>query len=329
MAGGFAAIAFLLLVLPNPYRQGLASGIRGSVLLPIVALQGGAVDREERFTDARLLRAERDSLAAFLVGQADVTAENRELRGILGMRPRLPYSFVPAEVVRMRGPANQGMFLLTAGSAEGLRAGAPIVTAQGLVGTVRTVDLHTAIGIDWTHPDFRASAVSLDGETYGIVEPRNVDGGERLLALTSTALHTVPEPGTVVVTSGAGGYYPRGIPLGTVVRPERNSGSWQRVYLVRPTVGRAEMSHVLVLGERSARTTDQDLASAWGIRLTDATFPDSVVVPVAASPPTTPVSAPPQAAPPRPRGIVRPERADGPPLLGTPVERPPVDGTRR
>ncbi|MDP9347946.1 MAG: rod shape-determining protein MreC, partial [Gemmatimonadota bacterium] len=278
-------MALLLLLLPDPYRLGMAATVRGTVLRPVFALQRGAADREGRFADASLVRAERDSLAAFLVGQADLAAENRELRGLLGMRPRLPYTFVPAEVVRLTGPAAQGTFLLTAGRAQGVRPGAPIVTAQGLVGTVRTVDERSAVGIDWTHSDFRASAVALDGETYGIVEPRVGATGDASLALTSTALHTVPKQGTGIVTSGAGGYYPRGIPIGTVAGTERDAGSWQKVYRIRPLVSPAEMAHVLVLGERKEQATDQDLAAAWGIRLKDATPPDSLALPVAPSAP--------------------------------------------
>lgn len=320
-------IALLLLLLPDPFREAMAAGVRGTVLRPVTALQRGAVDREGRFADARVIRAERDSLAAFLVGQADLAAENRELRALLGMRPRLPYSFVPAEVVRLTGPATPGVFQITAGSAQGVRPGAVVVTAQGLVGTVRNVDGHASVGIDWTHPDFRASAVAMDGETYGIVEPRRGDDGASLLALTSTALHTVPKRGALIVTSGAGGYYPRGIPIGTVVGSEEVRSSWQRVYLVRPLVTPAEMTHVLVLGERREGTTDQDLASTWGIRLKDATLPDSLALPVAQAPRPVPAPERPRA---RPQQTAPRER--GPRLLGRPVVRPQTptpDSTRR
>lgn len=319
-------IALVLLVLPDPYREGIAAGIRGTVLRPVIALQRGAVDREGRFMDASVIRAERDSLAAYLVDRASLAAENRELRALLGMRPRLPYGFVPAEVLRLRGPVSEGAFLLTAGREQGVRPGAPIVTAQGLVGTIRNVDESSAIGIDWTHPDFRASAVALDGETYGIVEPRTGPRGERLLALNATALHTVPDSGTVIVTSGAGGYYPRGIPIGTVVGEADDAGTWQKTYLIDPFVTPAEMSHVLVLGERREEEAERELAAAWGIRLSEAAVPDTVVATPTAPPAREGAQGEGAAQPaprrPRPRGIVRPEEPEGPPLLGEPV-RPP------
>ncbi|HEX2091162.1 MAG TPA: rod shape-determining protein MreC [Longimicrobiaceae bacterium] len=279
----------------------------------MIALQRGAADREGRFEDARMLRAERDSLAAFLVGQANLAAENRRLRQLLGMRERVPNSFVAAEVIEPEGSSIPGTILLTAGARQGVEAGAAIVTAQGLVGMVREVHEDDAVGFDWTHPDFRASAVSVDGETYGIVEPRTGRGEDRLLALTSTALHTVPKRGTLIVTSGSGQTYPRGIPIGTVIGAESDASNWQRIYLIRPMVSPGEMDHVLVLRRSADRTTYQDLAAAWGIRLQAGTQPDSIALPVAPPPsrPATTTATRPRPSQPRP---------SGPRLLGRPVE---------
>ena len=298
------------------YREGFAGAIRGTVLYPFIAIQRGAVDREGRFADAGAVRAERDSLAAFLVGQANLAAENRRLRGLLGMRERLPNSFVAAEVMPFEGAAAPGTFMITAGSEDAVQPGSAIVTAQGLVGAVRAVYRGYSIAGNWTNPDFRASAVSEDGETYGILAPHSGRrGGEQLLALTSTALHTVPKLGTVIVTSGSGATYPRGIPIGTVVDTASEASGWQRIYLIRPFVSPAEMSHVLVLGAPKAGATDRDLAAAWGIRLREGPAPDSLMLPVA------PAAAPaprPAGGQPRPQ----PRRPQGPRLLGTPVERP-------
>jgi rod shape-determining protein MreC len=196
-----------------------------------------------------------------------------------------------------------------------------------------------AVGFDWTHPDFRASAVSVDGQTYGIVEPRVGPGKEPMLSLTSTALHTVPRRGTLIVTSGSGGTYPRGIPIGEVVGAQSDASSWQRIYLIRPLVSPDEMSHVLVLGTPRNTTTDQDLASAWGIRLRQGPPPDSLLLPRA--PAAQPAVAGARPTQPRPSGArllgraVQPQIQNsqpagqrGPRLLGTPVP-PQPDTTRR
>ncbi|MQA88950.1 MAG: hypothetical protein GEU90_01765 [Gemmatimonas sp.] len=258
-------MALLLIYVPNTYREQLARGVRETVLRPVLALQRGTVERQALFADPVQLRAERDSLAAFLVGQAGVSAENRQLRELLGLRQRLPPSFVPAEIVRIPGRVSEGYFELTAGRDQGVTPGASIVAAQGLVGRVREVDGAVAFGIDWMNTEFRSSAMTVDGEVYGILEPRRI-GGEALLVLTGTPRHVELDAGTMIVTSGHGGVFPRGIPIGTVIGPEGGEAEWQRNYVVRPLVSPAEMAYVLVLGEPERSLEGRDLALAWGIR---------------------------------------------------------------
>lgn len=295
--------------------------MRATVLRPVLALQRGAVERDTHLADPERLRAERDSLAVYLVGHATLAAENRQLRALLGLQERLPPAFVPAEVIRVPGRGYEGFFLLSAGREQGIRVGAPIVAAGGLVGRVLNVDERMAMAIDWTHPDFRASAMTTDGETFGIVEPRSRGAGEPLLALTGMAFHTELPEGTVIVTAGQGGVFPRGIPIGTVVGTEEEEAGWRKSYLLRPFVGPGEMTHVLVL-DTSASMPGRDLALAWGIRPPEPVPVDTVPLPTPApvvARPTTP------AGPPAPRVAAPPPPA--PRILGTPVQprTTPVD----
>jgi rod shape-determining protein MreC len=288
-------------------------------------MQGGSADRAGRFGDAGQLRAERDSLAAFLVGQATLAQENRELRALLGFRERLGYSFVPAEAARGRGVGATGTLQLSAGQRQGVGPAAAIVTAEGLVGSVWKLGERSSVGIDWTHPEFGLSVMTQDGETYGIAKPTNGPRGERMLALTPVAFHTQPPNGSLIVTSGDGGLYPRGIPVGRVTGVGRAEGGWQRVYYIRPLVSPAQMSHVLILGAPTKALTDEDLAAAWGVSLSAQVRRDSAraggpVSPDAAAP-TAPRARP---AAPRPRPQApqrRPQFVDPTPELpGKPVD---------
>src|SRR5690606_31576871 len=104
----FLALAGILAALPGPYRESIAQAVRATILRPVLQLQQGSVERHARFDDPARLRAERDSLAAYLVGQAVLATENRELRSLLGIRERLPPDFVPAEVIRLPGRGADG-----------------------------------------------------------------------------------------------------------------------------------------------------------------------------------------------------------------------------
>ena len=289
------------------------------MLYPVMAMERGATDRAGRYADAARLRAERDSLASFLVGQSNLAAENRELRSLLGFRPRLSYSFVPAETDRLAGPGSDGTLRLSVGTRDGIQPDAVLVTAEGLVGKLWKLGSESSIAIDWTHDRFAVAVMTVEGETYGIAKPVDGPHGERVLALTPVAFHTVPDSGSLVVTSGDGALFPRGIPVGRVISEGKEPGGWQRTYFIRPLVAPPQMSHVLVLGAPMQGRSDQDLASAWGVRLTQAQVADTsarAVAPDAATPMARPAAR--QAAPERPRPRPRP-RDPTPELPGKPV----------
>jgi rod shape-determining protein MreC len=161
--------------------------------------------------------------------------------------------------------------------------------------------------------------MTVEGDVYGILEPRRV-GGEPLLVLTGTPRHVELEADALIVTSGHGGVFPRGIPVGVVIGAEGGEEGWQRNYLVRPLVAPSEMTYVLVLGEPQRALEGHDLALLWGIRPMEA-------APVAEAPLEAPPAAPGAAptGPPAPAGAPAPPRPPaetGPRLLGEPVVPP-------
>lgn len=233
---------------PQGLQDGVASAVRGSVLAPFLALQQQA----ELFRTSRTryleAAAERDSLAltAMLVGA--LREENARLRAALDLSSRLVPRHVTAEVLHQSGPSGGLVLLISAGSAEGVRPLAPVLTPHGLLGVVRTVSEHRSVVIAWTHPDFRASAMTPDGTVFGIVEAASrSDRTTPLLELTGVPFQQEVEPGTTMLTAGFGGVYPRGIPLGRVLGVATEQAGWERTYYVQPAVHPARASHVIVL----------------------------------------------------------------------------------
>src|SRR5256886_12512994 len=98
-----------------------------------------------------------------------------------------------------------------------------------------TVDQHTSVVLSWAHPEFRASAMATDGSVVGIAAPHGAEGpGVWLLELQGVLYRQRVPVGTVIVTSGLGGIFPRGIPIGVVIDTAGEEKGWGRTYLVRP-----------------------------------------------------------------------------------------------
>jgi cell shape-determining protein MreC len=74
--------------------------------------------------------------------------------------------------------------VVSAGKREGVRPLSAVVSPEGLVGLVASVDEHTSVVLSWAHPgEFRASAIASDGSVVGIAAPRGRGPGVWLLEL--------------------------------------------------------------------------------------------------------------------------------------------------
>ena len=248
-------LSLVLLALPEALRVPIASALRRSVLLPVVTAERQAASSREARQDVLALRAQRDSLALAAALLPDLRAENAQLRGMLRLTGRLGYGYVGAEVLHQTGLADGLTLLLSAGRREGVAPLAPVVAPAGLVGAVLSVDAHTSVAMAWSHPDFRVSAMAEGDRVFGIVTARRGEIAGEVMALTGVAYRDTLPVGTPVVTSGLGGIYPRGIPIGTVRGVLSETAGWERTYLLRPAVHPAQVSHVMVLNlDRAADT---------------------------------------------------------------------------
>ena len=248
---GFVAFVFFVLsvvalYLPAPSQDEVASFLRGSVLLPFILTQESLVRRSIHAEDTEVLQARLDSLQIVIANSRTLSEENARLRSLLDLSERSAARYVAASVIRAGN--SESMFLLDVGVRQGVKRDSPVITARGLLGVVRTAGATSAMGWDWTHPLWGASAMTEDGSFTGLVgaTPGSFGEAARLL-LDGGAYQQVLEPGVVLVTSGLGGVYPRGIPIGVVIEESDSEEGWRRSYWLRPFVSPGEAAHASVL----------------------------------------------------------------------------------
>jgi rod shape-determining protein MreC len=244
------------LLLPTSWSLRFATALRETALGPLVWLQRNAEEQKTSRARFRAVEAAGDSIALSAQSLPALRAENAELRALLGLKARARMTTVAAPVLRQTGPTDGRTLLLGAGRQEGVAAGDPVMSPEGLVGLVVSAGLRSAVAMTWAHPDFRASAVAEDGGVMGIAAPApGVDASQAFLELRGVPYRDTVAVGTLVVTSGLAGVYPKGIPVGRVAGIRREELGWERVYRLRPLANPAHVSHVLIhVGPRGART---------------------------------------------------------------------------
>ena len=201
-------------------------------------VSGAFCGAEARAENARLRR----ELAALAVEREDLLrleAENARLRRALGYAERAGAGWIAAGRLSSGGAAAAGRPVLRVdkGSLSGVEEGAVVVAAEGLVGVVASVTPHTA-----------EIATLADRSVHVACEVEG-DGGPRLRGITfggddgAIALRHLSgakdaPPHSRVVTSGAGGVFPRGIAVGVwlgdgMVQPSVSLLSAEDVFIRR------------------------------------------------------------------------------------------------
>ncbi len=243
--------------LPDRVRDPLARVLRQTVLAPLLALQEQTQLLAASLTRYQAVTVQRDSAVLAATFLPELRNENARLRSLLGLGQRLGSGYVAAEVLPQSLPTGALALVVSAGKRLGARPLSAVVSPEGLVGIVSAVDDRTSVVVTWAHPEFRASAMAADGSVYGIVAPHGTEGPRSwLLELRGVPYRQLVANGTLILTSGLGGVFPRGIPLGTVVGLAGEAAGWERTYLLRPAVHPAAVSHVMILvGSRAAGAT--------------------------------------------------------------------------
>src|SRR5689334_24269283 len=229
-------------------REPVATGMRRTFLAPLVMLQESAERGRQSLLSADAKQQYLDSLSLNAMKAGSLESENDRLRKLIGIGSRLKWGFIPAEALHGRGVRDETTVILSAGSRAGVSRLSPVIAPEGLVGVVDQVDPTMSHAMLWTHPDFRVSGMSPDGTAFGIAQAHLTGAtGGYLIELRGVPFRATLKPGQMIVSSGWGGVWPRGIPIGTILQEIKTSEGWARTYLLRPAVNPADVYQVMIL----------------------------------------------------------------------------------
>jgi rod shape-determining protein MreC len=229
------AVLLLVLILQQlPERR--ARGVKlvlGGLFLPLFSLAGtveraGSQAAEVLVPRGRLarqvtqLQAENQQLRFQLSQLQEAWRENTRLKQALGWQPIMPWQLKAGRVVG-QDPANWWrMVHIDLGSREGIQPNQPVLTPDGLVGKVTEVGYGRSQVVLAGDPGCRFSAQVQETRDKGIVGPEESSFSHQLVNFTFVPTTAALKPGQLIVTSGDGGVFPKGIPVGQIVDVQTN-----------------------------------------------------------------------------------------------------------
>ncbi|MBN1140226.1 MAG: rod shape-determining protein MreC [Deltaproteobacteria bacterium] len=189
-----------------------------------------------------LLKEENRRLRGRLQELEELKIANRRLQSLLQFRDAMELPALSAQVIAEDSSSWFRSVVINKGSADGIEEGMPVIVPEGVVGRVLRVAPYQSRVLLITDPSSALAALVQKNRARGVIRGQ---GG--YLNMEFTLRQKDIQVGDLIVTSGTGGVYPKGISIGQVVRVERRSyGLFQSVTVV-PSADFFRLEEVLVL----------------------------------------------------------------------------------
>lgn len=218
-----------------------------TVVQPLGALVRGVLDVGASREENERLRQLVDRLNAEVVRLQESDIENERLRAMLDFRRRNPqFELMAARIIAMDPSSPVRSATIDRGAEAGIREGMVVLSPAGnLVGRVVQVWPTTArvLFIVDSSSSVNALIQRADSRALGIV---NGLPGDRLLMRYLPQQEEI-RAGDIVVTSGLGENYPRGLHIGQVVEVKRNPVDLFQEARVDPAVKFSRLDSVQVI----------------------------------------------------------------------------------
>ena len=242
MRGHTAGASDALALVTTPIQSALARVNRGAVGVWSTYREWKSVRAENR-----RLREEAQGLRVEALRVTETVEENARLRRLLALKEAMPLATLSGEIIAREWGGWVRSLTVNRGRADQVTRLTAVIAPDGLIGRVVDVRPGASIVQLLTDPASTVGAHAVRARTQGIVEgePRGTLRF-KYMARDGSGIQL----GDLIVTSGAGGLVPRGIPIGRVRAIDDRGSALFHYAQLSPAVDFARIDEVLlVVGE--------------------------------------------------------------------------------
>ena len=238
----------------------IVAPIQWAVSVPSDLLNWGALalsDQQALVDENRRLREQLLTLSHRGQRLANLTAENTELRQLLGAAERRDIPYITAELLSLDNDPFSHQMVVDRGHRNGVYVGHPVIDASGLVGQVTAVSAYSSrilLLADASHA--LPVQVNRNGLRF-IVQGTGRYGSVNVLHVPDTADIRV---GDLLTTSGLAGRFPPGYPVARVTEVYHDPGQPFARVVAEPSAQLQRSRHFLLLFPPPREELD---ASIW------------------------------------------------------------------
>lgn len=196
---------------------------------------------DTRQLNIELTRENRD-LRSKLSGSVEIELQNARLRKLLAFVDDLDKPALPAQVIGEDASNWSRTILIDKGTNAGLQNGFPVVAADGVVGRIIKTAPNSSRVLLITDASSAVASLVQRTRTRGVARGRGAD-----LSLEFALRDGDIRDGDLLVTSGMGGIFPKGLSLGRVTRVEKDPFSLFQLVRAETAADFSHLEEVLVI----------------------------------------------------------------------------------
>ncbi|BCS81244.1 rod shape-determining protein MreC [Anaerocellum diazotrophicum] len=195
------------------------------------------------------LKEEMNKLKIDKITIEEVKSENIKLKELLKLKEQigLTTSFEIARVVQRSQEAWLSFFIIDKGEKDGVKKNMVVINNQGLIGYVADAGSNWARVITVLDPDFSASAMVVRTREIGVVRGSVNLLSKRLCELRYISKDSKIKVNDIVMTSGMGEIFPKGIAIGRVVQIKNDRFELTKNILIEPLADIENVEYVMVI----------------------------------------------------------------------------------
>ncbi|GFO54615.1 cell shape-determining protein MreC [Geomonas sp. Red276] len=178
-----------------------------------------------------------------IVANNEAILANERLKALLDLKGTINSPSIAVSVIGEDSSAWFKTLVVDRGSMDGLAEGMPVVAAGGVVGRLVKVAPHSSRVLLLTDHASAMAAIIQRSRARGVV--RGAGGGR--CSMEFTVKEEDVKVGDTVITSGIGGVFPKGLPIGEVTMVKKGQYGVFQTIEVRPAVNIGKLEEMLVL----------------------------------------------------------------------------------
>ncbi|HBI47871.1 MAG TPA: rod shape-determining protein MreC [Smithella sp.] len=260
-----ALLVIALMMLSFSLKYGAERGFFSKIVLEAVApVQKGLSASIKSIKDAwsryiflvgieeenKNLKKKINELKSVIISYQEGYLEAQRLKKLLSLTDDYNYHSIPARVVGREQAALSKTILINRGTVHGLKVGMPVIVPPGLIGRLVDVSWHASKVLLLIDESSNVDAIVQRTRMQGIIS----GAGSRGLILKYISKTQEVKEGDVIVSSGMGGVFPKGLLIGQASHVDRLEASLFLKINVAPFVDFSKLEEVLVLASSENKT---------------------------------------------------------------------------